>query len=186
MAIADGFRLAKNLGPSIVLLLESTHTLDVQRMETVDITGLVRRQLLVVAWLQTDTSGIANPYSDNLSRLALPSFVLLFGERDANLGNRAGGRGGRIFHQAALLIVNQNGLCLCTWRGRNRETTLVRDRSALSVVHGQFGQFAILTLPAQYQKAGNQAETNKDQNEQSNQQIDHGWRQPIIVAVACD
>ena len=62
----------------------------------------------------------------------------------------------------------------------------MRDRSAFSVVYGQFGQFAILTLPAQHQKTGNQAETNEDQNEQSDQQIDHGWRQPIIAAVACD
>ena len=94
MAIADGFRLARNLGPSVILLLESTHALDVQGMEAVGITGLVRRELLVVAWLQTNTSGIANPYGHNLSRLALPSFVLFFGERNANLGNRTGGRGG--------------------------------------------------------------------------------------------
>ena len=186
--IADGLSIGDNsLRPpvQVVLLLESTHALDVQRVETVGITGLIRRKFLM-ARLQTNATGVANPHDHHTSGLALPRFILLFGERNTDLGDWTGRRAGRILHQTALLIVNQNRLCLCAGRGRNRKATVMGRRRAFSVVHRKVGQFAVLALASQDHKTGNEDETEKNQDQKSNQQIDHSGRQSIFGAVAND
>lgn len=59
-------------------------------------------------------------------------------------------------------------------------------RHTLAIVNGKVRQFAILTLAAEYQKSSNQDETEEYQDQKRDQQINHGGRQSIIAAVACD
>lgn len=168
----------------IFLLLESTHALDIQRMETVRITGLIRRKLILTGF-QAHPASVADSDYHHSAGLALSSLVFLFRECDADLGNgaRRGARG--VFHKAALLIHDQNRLCLSIWRGgRNRVTAMIG--LALPVVYRELGLFTALALATQEEKRSNQNKTEKNEDQKRDQEINHGGRKPIIAVVASD
>lgn len=70
----------------LLLLLQSTHPLNVERLEATSVGGLIRRKLLL-AGLQTDTAGLADSNHHHATRLALPRLILLLWERDTDLGH---------------------------------------------------------------------------------------------------
>jgi hypothetical protein len=88
----------------LVLILQSTHTINVEGLEATSIVGLIGREFLM-AGFQADTSGVADPDNDHTARLALAALIFLFWESDANLRHRAGWWAIGVLHETSLLII---------------------------------------------------------------------------------
>lgn len=159
----------------ILLLLQAAHPLNVEGVEPSIVGSLVRRQLLV-AGLEAIAAVFTNADHDHLGG-SLSRGILLFGEGDANLGDRAGWGAGRVVHEAAFLVTDHHGVSPVG--GDCHAAVVSRD---LAIVYGQYGLFHSLTLTAEDEKAGNQSESEQNENQERDEEVDHGGGEAIIAA----
>lgn len=74
---------------------------------------------------QSDASSLANPHHYDSARSALSHFVLLFGESDADFGNRALRWTGHFVDEGLLLVIDVDTLrAMAVWGCSDGQTTV--------------------------------------------------------------
>lgn len=135
---------------------------------------LVRGELLLLEGLEAD-AGLADANDDHAAALRPPRLVLFVGERDADLRDAAGRRGGRGLVEGVLLIVHVDA-GTAAGRGRDGQTAVVG--SGLLGVEGELlaGDCLPPADPAHREDGGGQAEENEDEDQERNEEVNDGRR----------
>jgi hypothetical protein len=158
----------------LLLLLQSTHPLNIKGMEATGVGGLIRGELLL-AGLQADTAGLADSDHHHATRLAFPRLIFLLREGDTDLRHGTRWGTGGVLHQSALLIIDDDGVGLAS---SDCEAALMGGH--LAIVDGENRFFAGQALAAENEQATDQGESEQDQNQKRDQQVDHGCREAIL------
>lgn len=164
------------------LLLQTAHALDIQRVEPTSVGGLVRGQLFM-ARFQAHAARLTDTHDDHTARLTSARLVLLLGESDANLRNRAGWGAVGVLHQSTLLVVDHDRVVLASG---DREAALAGGN--LAVVNGEYRVLLHrLTLTTDDEQTTDQGEGEQDENKERDHKVEHGVGEAaVVIAAATD